>query len=225
MDLGLNNKVALVMGAGGGLGGAIARALAAEGAKVVVAGRNIEGLTETVASIETAGGTAMARVWDLTALDTIDGHVAAIEAEYGGVDVLINNSGGPPPTTAHGQPADLWLRNFQSMVLSVIAITDRVLPGMRDRRWGRIITSTSSGVPFLYQMRTAERAAAQSRRVVEDASTRGWQRWYHGEHRAAGTDCHAAHPFPRQSESGAREPCRRRRQGREHSRHPTRPLR
>jgi len=62
------------------------------------------------------------------------------------VDILINNTGGPPPTSAAGQDPALWAKQFQAMVLSVIAITDRVLPGMKSRGWGRIITSTSSGV-------------------------------------------------------------------------------
>ena len=64
----------------------------------------------------------------------------------GPVDILVNNTGGPPPTTASGQDPELWSKHFQAMVLSVIAITDRVLPNMRARHWGRVITSTSSGV-------------------------------------------------------------------------------
>src|SRR6185437_9996983 len=66
--------------------------------------------------------------------------------ELGAVDILVNITGGPPPTPANGQDPALWSKHFQAMVLSVIAITDRVLPGMCARRWGRIITSTSSGV-------------------------------------------------------------------------------
>jgi 3-oxoacyl-[acyl-carrier protein] reductase len=62
------------------------------------------------------------------------------------VDILINNTGGPPPTTAAGQDPALWSKHFQAMVLSVIAITDRVLPNMRSRHWGRVVTSTSSGI-------------------------------------------------------------------------------
>jgi len=58
---------------------------------------------------------------------------------------LVNNTGGPPPTPVSGQDPALWSKHFQSMVLSVIAITDRVLPQMKDRKWGRIVTSTSSG--------------------------------------------------------------------------------
>ena len=146
MDFGLNGKVALVMGAGGGLGSAIALALAAEGAKVAAADIDPAALATTVDAIRSAGGTALAVQWDLADLSSVDGHVAAIEAELGSVDVLVNNTGGPPPTPATGQKPELWETNFRSMVLSVIAITDRVLPGMRARKWGRIITSTSSGV-------------------------------------------------------------------------------
>jgi 3-oxoacyl-[acyl-carrier protein] reductase len=107
MDLGLHGKTALVLGAGGGLGGAIARTLAREGVAVGVADLN---------------------------------------GAFGPVDILVNITGGPPPTPAAGQDPALWQRFFQTMVLSVIAITDHVLPGMRERRFGGIITSTSSGI-------------------------------------------------------------------------------
>lgn len=146
MDLGLKDRVALVFGAGGGLGGAIARALAAEGAKVAVADIAAEAAAATVADITAAGGQAIAVTWDLADLGSIPGHLARVEAEVGPVDVLVNNTGGPPPTPVSGQaPAD-WEKFFRSMVLSVIAVTDAVLPGMKARGWGRVITSTSSGV-------------------------------------------------------------------------------
>lgn len=146
MDLGLNGKVALVHGAGGGLGGAMAKALAAEGARVAVAGRTLANVERTVAAITEGGGTALALQWDLADLSVIEDQFKAIEDKLGAVDVLVNNTGGPPPTTAAGQSPDLWAKSFQQMVLSVIAITDRALPGMRARKWGRVITSTSSGV-------------------------------------------------------------------------------
>ncbi|MGA7327409.1 MAG: SDR family oxidoreductase, partial [Rhodomicrobium sp.] len=73
-------------------------------------------------------------------------NVSSIEAQLGPVEILINNTGGPAPSPASGQEAAVWSKYFQSMVLPVIAITDRILPGMRARKWGRIITSTSSGV-------------------------------------------------------------------------------
>jgi 3-oxoacyl-[acyl-carrier protein] reductase len=146
MDLGITGKVALVLGAGGGLGGAIARELAGEGAKVAVAGRHTESVDATTSEINAAGGIAKSFVWDLADLAGMGRQVAAIEADLGPVDILVNNTGGPPPTPAHGQPVESWTAYFQSMVLPVIALTDRVLPGMKERRWGRIITSASSGV-------------------------------------------------------------------------------
>ena len=146
MDLGLKNKTALVLGAGGGLGSAIAKTLAQEGARVALADINMDALAPVLADITAAGGKALAVQWDLADLAVIDAHISRIEAELGPVDILINNTGGPPPTPVSGQPAEVWAKHFQSMVLSVISITDRVLPGMRQRKFGRIITSTSSGV-------------------------------------------------------------------------------
>jgi 3-oxoacyl-[acyl-carrier protein] reductase len=146
MDLGLKGRTALVFGAGGGLGGAIARTLAEEGATIVAADIDAAAAEATASEIRDAGGAAMALTWDLGDLSVIDGNVARIEAEVGPVEILINNTGGPPPTPATGQDPQLWSKHFQSMVLSVVAVTDRVLPGMQQRKWGRIITSTSSGV-------------------------------------------------------------------------------
>ena len=146
MDLGLQGKTALVLAGGGGLGRAIARALAAEGANVAVAGLRAESIAGTQAALAATGGKSIALLWDLADLSQIDGQVAKVESELGPVDILVNNTGGPPPTPAIGQDPALWSKQFQSMVLSLIATTDRVLPGMRARHWGRIITSTSSGV-------------------------------------------------------------------------------
>ncbi len=146
MDLGLTGKTALVLGASSGLGRAIALGLAGEGANVAVAARSEAALAALAGEIEALGVRALPVRWDLADLTVIDANVAAVEAALGPVDILINNTGGPPPTTASGQSPDLWTAQFQAMVASVIATTDRVLPGMIARRWGRIITSTSSGV-------------------------------------------------------------------------------
>ncbi len=145
MDLGITGRTALVLGASGGLGGAIAVRLAEEGANVAVAGRSADALTATAAAIEKSGAKAVPLVWDLGVLDLIDSSVAEVERALGSVDILVNNTGGPPPTTAAGQDASTWRTSFEQMILSVIALTDRVLPGMRQRGWGRILTSTSSG--------------------------------------------------------------------------------
>jgi 3-oxoacyl-[acyl-carrier protein] reductase len=146
MDLGLSGKVALVFGAGGGLGSAIASALSGERARLVLADIDLDAATAAATAIRRAGGEAFAMRWDLADLAGIPARMVELEAQGGPVDILVNNTGGPPPTPASGQDVELWSRSFESMVLSVIKITDAVLPGMRARKWGRIITSTSSGV-------------------------------------------------------------------------------
>jgi 3-oxoacyl-[acyl-carrier protein] reductase len=146
MDLGIRNKTALVTGAGGGLGRAIALALAREGANVVLADINAAALDAATAAVRETGAEALALEWDIGDLSVVDARIAAIEARFGTVDILVNNTGGPPPTPASGQAATLWEKHFRSMVMSVIAITDRVLPGMKAKQWGRVVTSASSGV-------------------------------------------------------------------------------
>jgi 3-oxoacyl-[acyl-carrier protein] reductase len=146
MELEIKGRTALVLGGGGGLGGAIADALAAEGAKIAVADIDSAAVERSVHKIESRGGEALGLVWDLSDLTVIDKNISAIEGRFAPVDVLVNITGGPPPTPAAGQDPSLWSKHFSAMVLSVIAITDRVLPNMKARGWGRIITSTSSGV-------------------------------------------------------------------------------
>lgn len=145
MDLGIKNKIALVFGAGSGLGQAIAISLAKEGARVVLAGRTPEKLAMTAQEIKTLGGECLPLAWNLANPSDIEKNFALIEKSWGSVDILVNNTGGPPATPAADQPPSLWLEKFQEMILSVISITDRALPGMKDKQWGRIITSTSSG--------------------------------------------------------------------------------
>jgi len=146
VDLGIAGKTALVLGGGGGLGGAIAQALAAEGAGVAVADISPQAAERTVEAVAALGGKAVSLEWDLGDLGSIDRHITTVEGALGPVEILVNNTGGPPPSPVGGQDPEIWLRHFQSMVMSVIAITDRVAPLMRSRGWGRIITSASSGV-------------------------------------------------------------------------------
>lgn len=146
MDLGIKGKVALVTASSGGLGAAIADVLVEEGVAVAITGTNAEKLEKTAAGLRAKGGKVVSLVWDLGDLSLIEPSIAKIEAELGPIDILVNNTGGPPPSPAAGQAQDVWTKHFQSMVLSVIAITDRVLPGMKARKWGRVITSTSMGV-------------------------------------------------------------------------------
>ena len=146
MDFNIKGKTALVLGGGGGLGRAIATALAAEGVNIAVGDIDPQAIEATRAAVNALGVKSCGLTWDLADLSLIPGHIQTIERELGPVDILVNNTGGPPPTQASGQPSETWTKFFQSMVVSVIAITDAVLPGMRARKWGRIVTSTSSGV-------------------------------------------------------------------------------
>jgi 3-oxoacyl-[acyl-carrier protein] reductase len=147
MDLGLTGKRALVMGGGRGIGRGIATALAAEGASVAIVSRNREALEKAALEIGDRTGAPMMAV----AADLADHHGIAkayhrIAEALGGVDILINNSGGPPPSGAAGIAPEQWQAHFEAMVLNVIGLTDLALPGMRSRGWGRVLTVASSGV-------------------------------------------------------------------------------
>lgn len=146
MDLGIDGKHALVMGAGGGLGGAIARALAVEGVRVAAADLDEAAAERTAVAIRDAGGQATAFGWDLRTIDVFESQLDAVRASGGDVDILVNNTGGPPPTPVAGVSPETWRRHFDAMVLAVMRLTDLVLPPMRKRGYGRIITSASSGV-------------------------------------------------------------------------------
>jgi len=99
-----------------------------------------------------ARGRFVPLLWDLGEQELIEEKFAWIEKNVGPVDILVNNTGGPPPSEARNVAAATWRGHFESMALSVFKITDRALPHMIGREWGRIITSTSSGVvvPNLY---------------------------------------------------------------------------
>ncbi|MBK5123830.1 SDR family oxidoreductase [Burkholderia sp. R-69980] len=146
MDLGIKNRVALVMSAGGGLGSAIALALAREGARVAVSDQNSKALEDTVSRIRATGAIAHGFHADLADLESISAMVADVRSTIGDADILINNSGGPPPSLAAGVPPDQWRNQFDAMVVSLVHLTDLLLPAMKQKGWGRIITSTSSGV-------------------------------------------------------------------------------
>ena len=147
MDFGIKDKVALVSGAGGGLGGAIAEALAAEGAAVAVCDIDEASLAATVERIRAKGnGQVFGAVLDLSKPQTYPDVISNIENALGPVSILVNNTGGPAPTPASGVAPDDWCRHFMAMAASVIHLTDLLLPKMRAAGWGRVITSTSSGV-------------------------------------------------------------------------------
>ncbi|MDQ0391262.1 SDR family oxidoreductase [Labrys monachus] len=140
MHIDLSGKRALILGASGGLGSAIATGLREAGADIAVVGRSAERL-------QAAMPEAKARiVADLAAAGAPDAIADQALAALGGVDILVNNSGGPPPSPALGVSAEVWKAQFEAMVLSLMKLTDRLAPGMVERKWGRILTIASSGV-------------------------------------------------------------------------------
>jgi 3-oxoacyl-[acyl-carrier protein] reductase len=142
MDLHLAGRSAVVTGASRGLGRAIATELAAEGVNVVAVARKRERLQELAASSPVGRGTLTARVADLADAAAID----ALSDVLGRVDVLVINTGGPPPGPISAVTDAAWLGQFDSMFLSAVRLTRWALPGMRSRGFGRIIVVVSSGV-------------------------------------------------------------------------------
>jgi 3-oxoacyl-[acyl-carrier protein] reductase len=148
MDLGISGKRALVLASSRGLGHGIAVALAREGADVLLCGRSADKLAENCAAINLEGkGRAQ-----YVATDIADPGFAAFIADkaremLGGVDILVNNTGGPVPGTAEGAlTAENLNAYFQSMVVSVITLTNLLVPAMKAQGWGRVLTVASSGV-------------------------------------------------------------------------------
>lgn len=148
MDLGLGGRRALVTGAGRGLGRACALALAAEGADVVALSRSAGPLDEVVAAAAGLPGAVRPVVADLADAAATAAALDAADERDGTdrLDVLVAHTGGPPPTAATGVPPERWRDWFDAMVLPVLGLAERALPGMRGRGWGRVLVGTSSGV-------------------------------------------------------------------------------
>jgi 3-oxoacyl-[acyl-carrier protein] reductase len=146
MDLGLKGKRALVTGGGRGIGRGIADALAREGVDVAIFSRNSANLEAAAADLRRHGVRSLVVVGDLSNRSTVEAGFARVMDVFGGVDILVNNSGGPPATSIGEVTDEVWTRQFHDMVLSIIHLTNLARPGMRERRWGRIMTVSSSGV-------------------------------------------------------------------------------
>ncbi|HGY10679.1 MAG TPA: SDR family NAD(P)-dependent oxidoreductase, partial [Oceanithermus profundus] len=146
MDLGLKGKTAIVTGASQGIGRAIADALAAEGARVVLSARNEEKLARAAAEICAAAGDAAYYAGDLNDPETAEQLVAFTEREFGRVDLLVGNTGGPPSGEAHALDEGVWRAAAEQLFYPLIRLTRQVLPGMRERGWGRILYITSISV-------------------------------------------------------------------------------
>lgn len=147
MDLGISGKRALVLASSRGLGLGIARALADEGAHVLLCGRSADKLKANAEAINAAGpGKADWVEADLSDANFVDTMLAAVHHKLGGIDILVNNTGGPTPGTAEEMTAEKLYNFFQSMVVRVITLTNALLPLMQTQGFGRILTVASSGV-------------------------------------------------------------------------------
>jgi 3-oxoacyl-[acyl-carrier protein] reductase len=147
MDLGLQDKVAMVGGASKGLGYAVARALAAEGARVSIAARDAGAIRRAADAIaRDTGALALPVAADLSSAGAIDAWHAATVKAYGEVDLLFANTGGPPAGTALSFDDAAWQAAFELLLMSVIRTVRLVVPGMRARGGGSILVGTSSTV-------------------------------------------------------------------------------
>jgi 3-oxoacyl-[acyl-carrier protein] reductase len=147
MDLGLNGRRALVLGSTKGLGRGIAEALAEEGATVVLTGRRQEDAVAAAEQVSSKyGATVHGLPFDAADSASAAAIVPAARAALGDIDILVLNAGGPPPGNVSAVAADTWRQQFQAQFLTFVEITNALLPGMRERKWGRILVSSSSGV-------------------------------------------------------------------------------
>ncbi|WP_338870742.1 SDR family oxidoreductase [Myxococcus stipitatus] len=139
MDFGLKGRRALVMGASAGLGYATAQALVKEGATVAICSRGGDKLERAAKSL----GAALAVPCDLTQPGAARRLVDEVAAKLGGVDVLVVNTGGPPAGPFEALTAEQWQLGFQSLWMAAVDGMQAALPGMRERKWGRIVLVTS----------------------------------------------------------------------------------
>jgi 3-oxoacyl-[acyl-carrier protein] reductase len=147
VDLGLNGKVALVAASSKGLGRASALALAREGARVTICARTAAELDAAASEIRAETGAEVLAVRaDLTSADDISRVVAATAERFGGVDVLVNNSGGPRIGSFADLSDDDWRQAFEAVTLNFVRFVREVVPYMRRGQWGRIVGIQSTSV-------------------------------------------------------------------------------
>jgi len=145
MDLELNGKTALVTGSSAGIGAAIASRLGAEGAQVIIHGRNAERAEKVAARIRDAGGKAKVALGDLSSDEGASAAVESAIAAFGGLDIIVNNAGGFEATDWENTPSEQWAKIYDHNVIGMARVIRQSLPHLRERGWGRYI-QISSGI-------------------------------------------------------------------------------
>src|SRR5688500_547238 len=140
MDLGIRNRVAMVAAASKGLGRAIAEALAAEGCRLSICSRSLDTL-EPVR--EALGGETLAIACDVSNANDLQRWYDETVARFGQVDILVTNTGGPPAAPFMKLTEEQWQSGIDSTLLNVIRLSRMVIPGMQERKWGRLVHLTS----------------------------------------------------------------------------------
>lgn len=144
MDLGLKDKVAFVAAASQGLGRAVADELAAEGASLVICSRDQRKLDRVAQEIESRTGSRVAAIAaDLSVSKNIENAMAHGMERFDKIDILVTNNGGPPTGKFDALSRESWDDAYRGLLTSVLEMTRLVLPGMKERRWGRILNVTS----------------------------------------------------------------------------------
>lgn len=147
MDLGLRDKVALVVAASKGMGKACALGLAAEGARVAMCARGEAALNDAAAEVKRkTGAEVLAVPADVSRVEDIRRVVASVTEAWGGIDILLANAGGPPPGPFEQMTDEQWMSAFEQVHLSTVRLIRGVIPHMKQSRWGRILTIQSSSV-------------------------------------------------------------------------------
>lgn len=146
MDLGLKDKVAFIGASSKGLGKAVALALATEGAHVIICGRNKEVLEATEKEISAKGVRVLAIAGDLSVAGEREHIIATTLNEFGKIDILVTNTGGPPSGKFESFGEEDWNKAMQLLLGSAVGLINGFLPGMKEQKFGRIISITSQAV-------------------------------------------------------------------------------
>lgn len=147
MDLGIRNKRALVCGASQGMGLAISKGLAKEGVDLLMCARGADRLAQSAKETQAVStGDVHHLACDLSTTDGRDALIKQVKKQFGTVDILIHNTGGPSPSLAEETLEDSWQAGFESLFQSVVHLNLVFVPGMKAQNWGRIINVTSLSV-------------------------------------------------------------------------------